>query len=143
MRLKDVAVGVFSALVTDNELLDLLEVPTREMNAIKDQVVEDKYPNDLIVNNLSRLCVYENPTSTPIYTNIERSYIEIDIYVTKEKNKLDRRILQIANRLYDILNKRNIEGYEIRYYNRLPNLPTDNNEWVKYGVVFNYDNIVI
>lgn len=143
MRLKDIAVGVFSKLATDNELLSLLEVPSNTLHDIREQIVEDKYPNDLITTNLARLCVYETPTTKSLYDVVEKSYIQIDIYVTKEKNKIDRRILLIANRLIDLLNNTNIDGFNVKYYNRLPNLPTDNQEWVKYGVVFSYDNIIV
>lgn len=143
MRLKDVAVGAFELIATDEELLNLLEVPTRSMKDIREQIVEDKYPNDLVVNSLSRLCVYENPTTKFSYSVVEKSFIEIDIYVTKEKNKIDRRVLLVANRLFEILHNKNIEGFQVTYYNRLPNLPTDNKEWVKYGVVFTYDNFIV
>lgn len=147
MRLKDVAVGLFSILVTDSELLSLLEVPTlngsRTMKSIKEQVVEEKYPNDLVVNNLSRLCVYETPSTPSLYTVIEKSFVEIDIYVTKEKNAIDRRTLLIVDRIFNLLHNREIDGFQIHYFNRLPNLATDNNSWSKYGLVFSYDNIII
>lgn len=143
MRLKDVAVGVFGILATDTELLTLMEVPSNSMKDIKEQIVEDKYPNDLVVNSLSRLCVYETPTSKSIYSVLEKSFIEVDIYVTKERNAIDRRILLIADRIFKLLHNKNIEGFTVEYFNRLPNLPTDNKQWVKYGVVFSYDNIII
>lgn len=143
MRLKDVAVGIFSTLTTDSELLNLLEVPTSSMEDIKKQVVEDKYPNDLVLNSLSRLCVYETTSSKSIYSIVEKCFIEIDIYVTKEKNTLNRRALLIANRIYELLHNKNIYGFEVVYSNRLPNLPSDNKEWVKYGIVFSYVNIIL
>ncbi len=143
MRLKDIAVGVFAKLATDNELLQLMEVPSSSLDDIRNQIIEDKYPNDLVKTNLTRLCVYETPTSKSPFSPIEKSFIQIDIYVTKEKNKIDRRVLLLANQLFKLLHKANINGYGLEYYNRLPNLPSDNKEWVKYGVVFSYANIVI
>lgn len=143
MRLKDVAVGVFGILATDKKLLELLEVPSTDMKDIRDQIVEDKYPNDLKVNNLSRLCVYEIPTSPSLYSVIEKCFIQIDIYVTKEKNEIDRRILLIANRIFQLLHNANVDGYKVTYFNRLPNLPSDNKDWAKYGMVFSYDNFII
>lgn len=138
------AVGVFAKLATSTELLSLLEVPDpKGMEQIRNQVIEDKYPSDLVESDLTRLCVYEIPSSTPLFSMVESNFIEIDIYVTKEKNKKDRRVLQIVNKLMGILHNQKIEGMEIRYYNRLPNLPTDNKEWVKYGVVFTYDSFLL
>ncbi|MGE6227631.1 hypothetical protein [Paenibacillus chitinolyticus] len=160
MNLKDITVGTFQVIVQDNVLLDLLEVPytdvngkkTRLMKSIREQIVEDKYPSDLIEDNLSRLCVYELPSTPTLNPNVEKGWIEIDIYTTKEKNKVDRRVLVVAERLICLLDNENRKkhnlppvssGVGLRYYNRLANMQTDSREWVKYGLVFNYDFIRI
>lgn len=143
MRLKDVAVGIFRVMSSDETLLNLLEVPDRSISSIREQIIEDKYPNDLVTDNLTRMCVYETPTSKSVFSASERCYVEIDIYVTKDKNKVDRRVLLIANRLYELFHNKDVDGFQMVYYNRLPNLPTDNQEWVKYGIVFSYDNFII
>jgi hypothetical protein len=138
------------ALAKDEELLNLLEIPSTSMKDIREQILEDRYPADLITDNKTRICIFENPsspTSTPL---IETGWIEVDIYATKEKNKIDRRVLLIAQRLKDLLdaNARQKRGEKpiatgtgLYYYNRLSNLPTNNREWIKYGLIFCYDNI--
>lgn len=158
MNLKDITVSIFQSLVQDNALLDLLEIPptdvngtlARHMKQIREQIIEDKYPSDLVDSNLSRLCVYELPSTPTSNPNVEKGWLEIDIYVTKEKNKTDRRVLLVAERLISLLDnerrkKLNLPpvhaGVGVRYYNRLANMQTDSSEWVKYGLVFNYDLI--
>lgn len=143
MKLKDMTVNIFITLARDENLLTLLEVPTREMKDIREQIIEDRYPRDLIDNNLSRLCVFEMPSSPTINPIVERGWVEVDIYVTKEKNKIDRRSLLIAERLVELLHNTKIAGTGLNYYNRLANLQSDSQEWVKYGVVFSYDNIIL
>ncbi|WP_336786953.1 hypothetical protein [Paenibacillus sp. MMO-177] len=158
MNLKDITVSIFQVIVQDKELLDLLEVPvtdvngtpTRLMKSIREQIVEDKYPSDLVVDNLSRLCVYELPSVPTSNPNVEKGWLELDIYVTKEKNMADRRVLLVAERLISLLDNERRKrlnlspvsaGVGLRYYNRLANMQTDSREWVKYGLVFNYDLI--
>ena len=150
MNLKDISINVFQALVKDQELLDLLEVPSTSMKDIREQILEDRYPSDLIENSATRICVFENPSSPTLNPLVEKGWIEVDIYVTKEKNKVDRRVLLIAQRVIDLLDtdKRKRRGKApiptgigLYYYNRLANLPTDNWEWIKYGLIFQYDNI--
>lgn len=158
MNLKDIIVVTFQSLATDNQLLELLEVPftdvdgtpTRTMKSIREQIIEDKYPSDLVDNNLSRLCVYELPSSPTQNPIVEKGTIEIDVYVTKEKNKADRRSLLVAERLIGLLDNENRKmagmkpvgaGTGLQYHSRLANLPTDSREWVKYGLLFKYDMI--
>lgn len=151
MILKDITVNIFAELAQDIVLLNLIEVPaTRTMKQIREQIIEDRNPNDLVEDTRSRLCVYEN-SSTPTYNPlVERGWVEIDVYVTKEKNKIDRRALLVAERLISLLDneRRKRKGFEpigagagLRLYNRLPNLATDSSDWVKYGLVFSYDHI--
>lgn len=158
MNLKDITVNIFQAIVEDDGLLDLIEVPLtdvgglpkRTMKSIREQIVEDKYPSDLIENNLSRMCIYELPSTPTSNPNVEKGWLQIDVYVTKEKNKADRRVLVVAERLIGLLdNERRKKlslppvsaGVGLRYYNRMSNMQTDSREWVKYGLIFNYDLI--
>ncbi len=158
MTLKDVAVNVFRVLSRDEALLELLEVPITEVNDvatltmkdIKKQIIEDRYPNDLVEDNLSRLCVFENP-STPTFNQfMERCWLEVDIYVTKEKDNIDRKVLIIADHVIKLLDGKErakhglppvATGVGLYYYNKLPSLKTDRPEWKKFGLVFYYNEI--
>lgn len=150
LNLKDTMSNVFVALKDDEELLSLLKVPTRDMKDIKKQLIEDRYPDGLVQDNLSRLCIYETPSSPTMNPNVERGWVEIDIYVTKENNRIDRRILLIAKRIIEVLDEKERvkrgkspvqSGVNLSYYNRLPNMFTDNESWIKHGLVFSYDYI--
>lgn len=151
MRLKGVAVGIFSKIANDEKLLDLLEVPytningnpVRTLRSIRNQIIENKYPNDLVTSNLSRLCIYELPTVKGYETILENCYIQIDIYVAKDKNEVDRRILLIAERIVELLNGAVINDYPIYYFNRNPDSPVDDPDWTKYGLIFGYNNIIL
>ena len=159
MKLKDITVNVFKVIASDTELLKLLDVPETIINdekvyALKDireQILEDKYPSDLVDNNLSRLCIYELQPYK-ISPALEKGRIEIDVYVTKEKNKEDRRVLVVAERLIDLLDSERRKsralpsvavGVGLEYETRLANMQTDSREWVKYGIIFTYDMIRI
>lgn len=153
MSLKDLAVNAFLALAEDTELLGLLEITTpQNMGAVKKQIIEDRYPSDLVNDALSRLCVYEMPSMETQNPLIERCFIHVDIYVTKDKNKKDKRILLIADRIILLLDnekrrklgKAPVEtGVSLKYSHRLPNMPTDGDDWTKFGLVFTYDLINI
>jgi hypothetical protein len=147
--IKDRMSAVFMALYQDEELLQLLEVPSRNMKDIKTQIIEDRYPNDLVNDNLTRLCVFENSTSPSYNPNVEMCWVEVDVYTTKEKNKIDRRMLLVAEKVIDVLDARRRElkglppvhaGVDLRYFQRIPNMYKDNQEWSKYGLVFKYNN---
>jgi hypothetical protein len=151
-------ISVPKELNKDNKLLELLEVPKTEvdgvtvckMNDIKKQILEDRQPGDLITNTLSRLCVFEQPTAPTFNPIVERGWIEVDIYVQKDKNKIDRRVLIIAERIIELLDtklrmKNGLKpidiGAGLYYHNRMPDMMTDNEDWTKYGLVFKYDYI--
>lgn len=148
--LKDISVNVFMALAKDANLQLLLEMPSTTMKDIREQILEDRYPNDLIQNNLPRVCVYENPSTPAFGQMLEKSWLEVDIYVTKEMDKVDRKTLLIAEHIINALDTKErqkrglkpiVAGMGLNFYNRLPNLPTDRPEWKKYGLLFYYDNI--
>ena len=87
MKLKDITVELFSILTTDEELLQLMEVPCRVVNGkkrydmatLKKQFLEEKNPGDLVETDFTRLCVYELPTTKSKFSVLEQSYIQIDI----------------------------------------------------------------
>lgn len=143
MRFKDIVGGVFSKIAVDSELLNLLDIPSDNLETIKKQIVEEKYLAEIGADNLPRLYIYENQPTSSLNSSTERCNIQIDIYVPKSLYKEDKRTLLIASRLYDLLSCSDIEGITLRYSTRLPNLPIDNNDWIKYGIVFNYTNIII
>ncbi|WP_066503701.1 hypothetical protein [Abyssisolibacter fermentans] len=143
MRFKDIVGGVFSKIAVDSELLNLLDIPSDNLETIKKQIVEEKYPAEIGADNLPRLYIYENQPTNSLNSSTECCNIQIDIYVPKSLYKEDKRTLLIASRLYDLLSGSDIEGITLRYSTRLPNLPIDNNDWIKYGIVFNYTNIII
>lgn len=151
MKLKDITVELFSILTTDEELLQLMEVPCRVVNGkkrydmatLKKQFLEEKNPGDLVETDFTRLCVYELPTTKSKFSVLEQSYIQIDIYVNKKKNVRDRRTIMIADRLRALLHNSKIFDYDVHYYNRNPDSEADNMEWTKYGITFNYNNIVL
>lgn len=113
------------------------------MATLKRQFLEEKNPGDLVETDFTRLCIYELPTSKSKFSILEQAYIQIDIYVNKKKNVRDRRTIMIADRLRDLLHNSKIFDYDIHYYNRNPDSEADNMEWTKYGITFNYNNILI
>ncbi|MBU5669657.1 hypothetical protein KQI68_07360 [Peptoniphilus sp. MSJ-1] len=151
MKLKSIAVELFSTLTKDEKLLELMEVPKVYTNGkykylmkdIKKQFLEEKNPGDLVDTDFIRLCVYELPATKSRFSILERSYIQIDIYVTKKRNVRDRRTLMIADRLRELLHNSKIFDYDITYFNRNPDSEAQNAEWTKYGITFCYSNIII
>lgn len=151
IRLKSIAVELFSVLTKDKELLELMEVPKTYskgkdiylMKDLKKQFIEEKNAGDLVDTDFTRLCIYELPATRSRFSILERSYIQIDIYVTKRKNIRDRRTLMIADRLRKLLHNSRIFDYEITYFNRTPDSEAQNAEWTKYGITFCYSNIII
>lgn len=151
MGYADIATNIFMALAKDSELLNLLGVPTTDMVDIRKQIIEDRQPYDLVENPSSRLCVFENPsTPTPSNAFMEKGWIEIDIYVIKQTDEIDRRTVKIADHIIESVDsdkrifnglKPIVAGINLSYYNRLPNMLTDRPEWKKYGIVFCYDYV--
>lgn len=115
----------------------------RSMRDIKKQFLEEKNPGDLVETDFTRLCVYELPTTKSRFSVLERSYIQIDIFVTKKKNVRDRRAIMIADRLRALLHNSKLFDYDVTYFNRNPDSEAQNQEWTKYGITFCYNNIII
>jgi hypothetical protein len=150
MKLKDKAVNTFMALARDQELLQLLGVPTTKLTDAKKQILEDKFPNLVTDDKRGRLCVYELTSHSPLPYGIDRGWVEIDIYVHKDVNIVDRRVLLVAERLVCLLDNEERKkvglqpvqvGAGFNFDHRIPNMTTESVDWVKYGLVFKYDSM--
>lgn len=150
MSWKDCVVNVFMTLARDERLLELLEVPSRNIADIRNQIVETVYPDTTTADKLSRICIYETPSSLNFQSGVERNCIEIDIYVHKDVHKRDRRAIIIAEHIRDLLDYRqrekrgikpaSIAGFQFSYYQRIPHI-SNHRDWVGYGLVFHYDSV--
>lgn len=147
MSIADILDNIFISLAKDDELLSLLKVPSNKMIDIKKQIIEDKYPNDLISNNLTRICIYENPST--YHDVLENHWLEIDIYINKENN-LNKEVYLIADRIIEILDEKKralknkppiLTGLGMHYYNMLPNMAIGDNNWTQFTLIFTYDYI--
>ena len=149
IQLKDITVEVYMALAKNKTLLELMGLNNPTMAEIRERILEDSQPPEIITDLDTRLCVYETPT-TPAYGNIsERGWVNIDIYVHKDNNR-SREILVIAQELINSVDakqriKRGLSpvnaGIQLDYHSRLPNRATDNIDWSRYGLIFKYDLI--
>ena len=105
--LKNIYVEVFSAIKSDTEMLDLLEIDYSSgdknelIKNIREQVLDTSKPDDLLTNYKTRICIYESDSNRSYGS--ERGYIRIDIHITQDKNAIDRRLLKIAKRLVEII----------------------------------------
>ena len=149
--LKEVYVNVFRTIRDDKNILDLLEVDyNQEQNAfladLRGQVIDSPSPDDLLNNNKTRICIYENSSNK--YQNIDIGYIRIDIHITQDKNIIDRRVLKIIKRLIEILDtkerkKNNLDRLPIgldglQFYQRIPSQESSYSGWDKYSLLFQY-----
>lgn len=149
IQLKDITVEVYMALARNRPLLQLMGLHDPAMAEIRDRILEDSQPPEIITDLNTRLCVYESP-STPAYGNMsERGWVNIDVYVHKDNNR-SREILTIAQELINSVDakqraKRGLPpiqaGIQLDYHSRLPNRATDNIDWARYGLIFKYDII--
>lgn len=111
--LKNIYVEVFSAIKSDTEMLDLLEIDYSSgdknelIKNIREQVLDTSKPDDLLTNYKTRICIYEGDSNRNSST--ERGYIRIDIHITQDKNAIDRRLLKIAKRLVEIIDTKERE----------------------------------
>ena len=152
--LKEVYVKVFRAIRDDRTLLGLLEIEIGEdynefLTVLRDRVIDSPNPDDLLNNNATRICIYENPSGQ--YMNTDVGYIRIDIHITQDKNALDRRVLKIIKRLVEILDtkERKLQGLprlnigldDLEFYQRLPAQQTSYSGWDKYSLLFRYKYI--
>jgi len=144
MRFVDISGLAFLKLIKDKELLDLLDIPEpRDVKTIRKHILNEAYPTDLIESDISRLCVYEITSSTKSRNSLETCYLEFDIYVHKRINQADKRASLIANKINKLFNEQYLDGYKLSYFHRMASPKTSSEDWVKYGVIFRYDNIVI
>lgn len=156
MSMKDIAVEIFMTLAKNQELLTLIEFPStlssnNFMSKIKEQIIEDRYPSDLVTNKLTKICVYENPSSLSFNGFAEKCWVEVDIFTHRDIERINRKSLIIADHICSILDtnaraKRglsSVAGIGLQYFNKIPSLMTDRPEWKKFGLVFNYEIIKI
>lgn len=144
MRFVDISGLAFSMAIKDDVLLDLLNIPMpRDVKTIRKHILNEAYPTDLIDSDISRICVYETNSTTVPRNSLETCYLEFDIYVHKKTDQADKRASLIANRINKLFNKKFIDGYELSFFHRMSSPKTSSEDWVKYGIVFRYDNIVI
>ncbi|WDV47046.1 hypothetical protein PV797_04920 [Clostridiaceae bacterium M8S5] len=136
MKFKNITGAVYAKLQADSELLTLIGLSSDSNNS-NNQILLDKYPSNLKDNNTTKLLVYENQPITK--DTIEIVNLQIDIYIHKSIDERNTKLISILNRLYCLLDSLDIEGYRLQYSTRLPNLPIENNDWIKYGIVFKTD----
>lgn len=152
--LKEVYVKVFRAIRDDQTLLDLLEIEVGDdynqfLTTLRDRVIDSPSPDDLLNNNATRICIYENQSDK--YMNTDIGYIRLDIHITQDKNALDRRVLKIIKRLIEILDtkERKLQGLprlgigldDLEFYQRLPAQEVSYSGWDKYSLLFRYKYI--
>lgn len=155
MRIKQVHVETFKALKNDTELLDLLEVdykglsPNEVMTNVRKQIIESSKPDGLLTDYSTRLAIHEEDGGFN-GINTETSYLAIDIHITNDNNKKDRRALLIIQRLIELLDTKQrakqglpklpigLDGL-VYTTKRVENVSTRTTTgWEKYTVVFKY-----
>lgn len=148
--------SVFKAIKSDTQLLDLLEIDYLNIDeqtlisTVRNQVIDTTNPDDLLTNYATRICISEEPST--VAKNEEIGYLRLDILITQDKNKIDRRVLKIATRLAEILDTKELykvgkQQIPIGLYglNRLRRMSKENSfstGWDKYSLVFDYKYIV-
>lgn len=159
-RLKQAYVETFKALKNDTELLDLLEIdynnktPQEVMANVRKQIVDGSQIDDLLEEYSTRLAIYEK-NSDVVIDNVETNYLSIDIHITYDNNKIDRRALLIAERLIEILDSRHrkrrglqpldigLDGLE--YYTRKTETTASKTVtgWEQYTVLFRFKYLIL
>ena len=108
--LKKIYTEVFSAIKSDPQLLDLLEIdhssddPNEVIKNIREQVIDTPKPDDLLTNYKTRVCIYEDTNSRNSLT--DKGVLRIDIHMTQDKNAIDRRLPVTAKRLIEIIDSK-------------------------------------
>lgn len=109
--IKRIHVEIFKALSSDSELLSLLEIDSSLkgndlMSVLREQIIDNPSPDDLLNNYATRLCIYENNCSNSDSNSIETGLLCIDIHCTQDKNNFDRRLLKVAQRVVEVLDSK-------------------------------------
>lgn len=154
--LKKAYVEIFLAIKNDPKFLELLEINKDELDAnqflaqLREQVIEQQYPVDLLTNYNTRVCIYEDFSNRQ--QAIEVGTFRIDLLVTQDKNRIDRKILMAVRRLIEILDTKErrrqnlpmlhigLDGLTCR--SRGFNQRSSNTGWDKYTITFQYRFLV-
>lgn len=150
--IKKIYIEVFKAIKSDTRLLDLLEIEYLNvdeqalLSQVRKQVIDTTNPDDLLTNYSVRICISEEPST--VVGNEETGYLRLDILITQDKNKIDRRVLSIAQRLIEILDTEELERvgkrqipiglYGLSRLRRMSKESSFSTGWDKYSVVFYY-----
>lgn len=156
--IKKLYTTVFTTIIHDDEMLSLLEIPKDGVDIndflkqCRSQIIDSATPDDLLSNYNTRISIFEEQSTRPNMSKIETGYIRLDIHITQDKNKIDRRVLKIVKRLIEILDtderKRaglkqltscGLDGLHSRH--RKPAENTTYTGWEKYSLVFEYQYI--
>lgn len=157
LDIRSIYIQTFRAIKNDTELLDLLDVEYKGVDAntflanLREQVTEGSAPDDLLNNYKTRLCIHEN-NAISVGTFEDIGYVAIDIHITKDRNSQSGVLSDIVSRLVSVLDtrqrkKRGLKPLEIGLYGLKYNTRTfedrsNNTGWEKYTVIFEYRSII-
>lgn len=157
LNIKNIYIQTFLAIKADTKLLDLLEIKYKDVDEntfltnLRKQVIEGSNPDDLLNDYSTRLCVHERDGGyTTAYEDV--GYINVDVHIAKDKNKLDNRLSDIVKRIVEVIDtkQRQSEGlkplnvglYGLIYKTRSLDNSTSNSGWEKYTITFEYKYIL-
>ena len=157
LNIKNIYIQTFLAIKADTKLLDLLEVEYKDVDEntfltnLRKQVIEGSNPDDLLNDYSTRLCVHERDGGyTTTYEDV--GYINIDVHIAKDKNKLDNRLSDIVKRIVEVIDTRqrqaeglkplNVGLYGLTYKTRNLESLSNNYGWEKYTITFEYKYIL-
>lgn len=150
---KKMYVETFKAIKNDTKLLDLLEIEHKDLEPnvvlknVRKQIQETSRIEDLLKENAIKLAIHEGDQGYK--SSIEETrYINIDILISKDKNRKERRALLLMQRLIEVLDteqrkRRGLQALPIGLYGleyRTQTLESRNTAtgWEKFTVVFSY-----
>lgn len=153
--LKKIYVNIFNAIKSDDELLMLLDIDKDgvEINDFlkkcRSQIIDSPTPDDLLNNYDTRICIYEEQSNR--VESVDVGYIRMDIHITQDKDKIDRKKLKIAKRLIEVLDSKErkragkkplpIGLFGLSFRHRTSDKSTNYTGWDKYSLVFEYQHI--
>lgn len=155
--IKKIYKEVFNAIKNDTQLLDLLEVSYKGVNKntfltnLRKQVIEGSTPDGLLKTYEVRLCVHERDGAfRGLHEDV--GYINIDIHISKDKNKVQGVLSDIVKRVIEIMdtNERKKQGlqplqvglYGLDYKTRTFESRSSYTGWEKYSITFEYRYIL-
>ena len=151
--IKKIYIEVFGAIKNDTKLLDLLEVEYKDVDKntfitnLRKQVVEGSSPDGLLKTYEVRLCVHERDGAfRGLHEDV--GYLNIDIHISKDKNKTNGILSDIVKRIIEIIDteERNKQGlqplkvglYGLCYKTRTFESRSSYTGWEKYSITFEY-----